>query len=334
MVEGQGIISYLWSTPNSNFTTINPSLYIEEVSTSNAGNYSVRVDFNGCISNPSPPFEVFVEVPSENAMAAENETLCGNYTGQLMANLPENTTGLWTTASSSNIESETTVNSSVNNLEIGENTFYWTLSTNECPDYSVDSIIFNVIPANNAEDDEFTLADDQLFVEINPLENDENEEDLQHFLQITNTPIVGELEELEDNLLKFKRPLCFEGIVNFNYASCISTEECPMLCDTAAVVINVMTDPSQSYLYIPDGITANGDGLNDYLVIEGIEKYENSELVIVNQAGQIVYSERPYTNSWNGEYRSKKLPEGTYYYILKTDVTSKEIIKGRVYLLR
>ena len=333
-IEGEGVISYLWMTPNSNFTTISPSLYIEEVSVSNAGNYSVRVDFNGCTSSPSPSFEVFVEVPNENAMAGGDETLCGEYSGQLLANLPEDATGLWSTNSGSSISSESTANSQVTDLQIGENTFYWTLSTDECPDYSMDSLSLNVVRANEAEDDEFTLAEDQFFIEINPLENDEKEAEMTPFLQIANAPALGRLVSLDDNLLEFKRPLCFEGPVNFSYASCIETDKCPLLCDTAEVIINVMTDPTNSYLFIPDGITANGDGLNDYLVIEGIEKYENNELVIVNQAGQIVHSERPYTNSWNGEYRGKKLPEGTYYYILKTDITTKEIIKGRVYLLR
>ncbi len=331
---GQGVVSYLWTTPNSNFTTVSPSLYIEEVNVSNAGLYSVRVDYNGCTSNPSSTFEVFVEVPNENALAGEDKTICGEYGGQLLANLPSDATGLWTVNSTASITSETTAESQVDNLQVGENTFYWTLSTAECPDYSKDSITLNVIPANTAFDDEFTLGEEQLFVEINPLDNDESEEGQTPFLQITTAPSLGRLVEIEDNLLEFKRPLCFEGELTFNYATCIETQECPLLCDTAEVIINVMTDSNNSYLFVPDGITANGDGLNDYLVIEGIEKYENNELVIVNQAGQIVHSEKPYTNSWNGEYRGKKLPEGTYYYILKTDVTTKEIIKGRVYLLR
>ena len=332
--EGEGIISYLWTTPNSNFTTVSPSLYIEEVNVSNAGIYSVRVDYNGCTSSPSPSFEVFVEVPNENAMTEEDRTLCGEYNGQLLANLPDDATGHWTANNTATILSETSANSQVNNLEIGENTFYWTLSTLECPDYSTDSVTFNVVRANEAMDDEFTLGEEQFFVEINPLDNDEKEEGQNPFLQITDAPTLGRLVELDDNLLEFKRPLCFEGELKFNYASCIETEECPLLCDTAEVIINVMTNPRNSYLFVPDGITANGDGLNDYLVIEGIEKYEQNELLIVNQTGQIVFSERPYTNSWNGEYQGKKLPEGTYYYILKTDVTTKEMIKGRVYLLR
>lgn len=332
--EGQGIISYLWTTPNSTFTTVSPSLYIEEVNISNAGLYSVRVDYNGCLSNPSTPFEVFVEVPNENAMTEEDRTLCGEYAAQLLSNLPDDATGLWTSNNGSVITAETTASGQVDNLEIGENIFYWTLSTSECPDYSTDSITLNVVRAWEAVDDEFTLEDDQFFVELDPLANDEKEEEITPFLQITNAPVLGRLIELDNDLLEFKRPLCFEGEVRFNYASCVETEECPLLCDTAEVVINVMTNPTNSYLFIPDGITANGDGLNDYLVIEGIEKYEDNELIIVNQAGQVVFSERPYTNSWNGEYQGNRLPEGTYYYILKTDVITKEIIKGRVYLLR
>ncbi|SDX51749.1 gliding motility-associated C-terminal domain-containing protein [Lutibacter oricola] len=72
------------------------------------------------------------------------------------------------------------------------------------------------------------------------------------------------------------------------------------------------------------GISPNGDGINDTFVIEGIELRPNNVLYIYNRWGALVYSKKSYDNTWGGfsEHdltikRSKGLPEGTYFYILK-----------------
>lgn len=75
-----------------------------------------------------------------------------------------------------------------------------------------------------------------------------------------------------------------------------------------------------SYNYV---ITPNGDGINDYLEIEGIELRPNNTMKILNRWGALVFSKKGYNNTWNGtsEYKaiinkSASLPIGTYYYIL------------------
>ena len=68
---------------------------------------------------------------------------------------------------------------------------------------------------------------------------------------------------------------------------------------------------------IPNVITPNGDGVNDALVIPGIENYPDHELIIYNQWGDVVYQTRGYKNDWVGTYNGEPLPDGTYFYIFK-----------------
>jgi len=88
-------------------------------------------------------------------------------------------------------------------------------------------------------------------------------------------------------------------------------------------------------LFIPEGFSPNGDGLNDYLVILGIEAYPENELTILNRAGVILYQRQNYLNDWDGTPESGgvpggKLMEGTYYYIFRYG--EGNIRKGFIYI--
>tara|TARA_R110000850_G_scaffold149043_12_gene271512 strand:+ start:48 stop:1028 length:981 start_codon:yes stop_codon:yes gene_type:complete len=57
--------------------------------------------------------------------------------------------------------------------------------------------------------------------------------------------------------------------------------------------------------------TPNGDGINDFWIIEGLnEIFTSNELFIVNRWGVEVFKASNYQNDWNGE----NLIGGTYYY--------------------
>ena len=90
---------------------------------------------------------------------------------------------------------------------------------------------------------------------------------------------------------------------------------------------------------VPNGITPNGDGKNDFFIIPIIEQqpaaFPNSELTIFNRWGDIIYEVTPYNNDWNGNNNTgSPIPEGTYYYVLRLDTREGEIIKGDVTILR
>jgi gliding motility-associated-like protein len=98
-------------------------------------------------------------------------------------------------------------------------------------------------------------------------------------------------------------------------------------------------------IVIPESISPNGDGKNDYFAIENLELYPNTEIWIYTRWGLEVFHSSNYQNNWNGITESKlniagdNLPEGTYYYVLKLggDNTLSDFgktFKGFVYIKR
>ena len=94
----------------------------------------------------------------------------------------------------------------------------------------------------------------------------------------------------------------------------ISNNVCPPSYDTVTVMVNVR-DP-----VFPSLITPNMDGRNDYFVVEWNETMGKTELIIFDRAGIQVYENMNYDNHWNGvDHKGNPLPDGTYFYLLKTD---------------
>ena len=64
-------------------------------------------------------------------------------------------------------------------------------------------------------------------------------------------------------------------------------------------------------------LTVNGDGYNDTWIVKNIENYPGTETIVVNREGQQVFYSSAYDNTWDGTYKGKHLPDGTYYYFIK-----------------
>ncbi|MEE1964597.1 gliding motility-associated C-terminal domain-containing protein, partial [Allomuricauda taeanensis] len=79
-------------------------------------------------------------------------------------------------------------------------------------------------------------------------------------------------------------------------------------------------------LKVYNGISANGDGLNDSFIIEGIECYPDNNVKIFNRWGVLVFETDNYnngTNSFKGFSQGRatiskrdKLPVGSYFYLI------------------
>ena len=130
------------------------------------------------------------------------------------------------------------------------------------------------------------------------------------------------------------------GTYRVRYNLCMSQQS--SVCDDAVVTIVVSEeDPIEIY----NGISTNGDGKNDGFRIEGIENYRKNTLKIFNRWGVLVYQKEGYTNAdpftgySNGRSTiesGKKLPQGTYYYILEYENSNNQTQtkSGWLYLKR
>ncbi|WMN11098.1 HYR domain-containing protein [Marivirga salinae] len=83
---------------------------------------------------------------------------------------------------------------------------------------------------------------------------------------------------------------------------------------------DIIIEPIPLKIEINKLITPNGDGNNDYWLIEGIEKFSENQIIIVDRWGTEIYSAKGYNNNnvvWKGENKSGELvPRGTYYYYI------------------
>ncbi len=81
-----------------------------------------------------------------------------------------------------------------------------------------------------------------------------------------------------------------------------------------------------------DIITPNGDGLNDNLYIDNIERYPDNLLIVFNRWGGEVYRKKNYKNDWNGTIDGVSLPTGVYFYVLSFENT-KRVKTGAIHVL-
>jgi gliding motility-associated-like protein len=94
-------------------------------------------------------------------------------------------------------------------------------------------------------------------------------------------------------------------------------------CDADGVPDYIDMDECDGDTVIPEGLSLNGDGINDYWIIPNIDQYPDNEVVIYNRWGNVVYQAQPYRNDWSGESNQaglmgkNLLPEGTYFYIVR-----------------
>ncbi|MBM3403177.1 MAG: gliding motility-associated C-terminal domain-containing protein, partial [Bacteroidetes bacterium] len=81
--------------------------------------------------------------------------------------------------------------------------------------------------------------------------------------------------------------------------------------------INITVTVLDDYNITPNNILSpNGDGVNDFWVIENLESYPNNQVTIYDKAGRVIYNVKNYQNNWNGQLNGAVLHEGAYYYII------------------
>ncbi|PJJ83486.1 FG-GAP-like repeat-containing protein [Mucilaginibacter auburnensis] len=99
---------------------------------------------------------------------------------------------------------------------------------------------------------------------------------------------------------------------------CIVTVNAPCAVPKATDEI-VMDVTLPADIKIPNTFTPNGDGINDVWTIPELSFFPNCIVNIFDRNGSLIFFSRGYSNAWDGSVNGKKLPTGTYYYVIKTD---------------
>jgi len=154
-------------------------------------------------------------------------------------------------------------------------------------------------------------------------------------ISICGLPANGSLTVNTDGSITYTPYTDFSGDDEFCYTIC--DDGTPSLCDKAMVFVHVNPKPNIEDIFVYNGISPNGDGINDHFVIKGIEAFPDNELLIYNRYGDKIRALSHYDNNivfWDGTNNNgKPLPDGTYFYILRiideSPITGWIFIRGK-----
>ncbi|MBB6609986.1 PKD domain-containing protein [Pontibacter sp. Tf4] len=121
------------------------------------------------------------------------------------------------------------------------------------------------------------------------------------------------------------RPLAFPTETITYMLTATSAEGCQ---STDQVTVQVLKK-----LKIPNGISPNGDGINDVWLIEGIEDYPAVRIEIFNRWGAKVHEWQGPGTPWDGTRNGSPLPDGAYYYVIDTK-KGRKAFTGAITILR
>jgi gliding motility-associated-like protein len=97
--------------------------------------------------------------------------------------------------------------------------------------------------------------------------------------------------------------------------------------------INVQFYENSYCVDLPQGLSPNGDGINDFLILDHLEDKEDIDKIeVFNRYGTKIYELNEYVDQWGGVDQDGKLvPVGTYFYIIYFN-SDKEPITSWIYV--
>ncbi len=116
----------------------------------------------------------------------------------------------------------------------------------------------------------------------------------------------------QDGILSYTpNPGFCDAIDTFTYEVCNIVS-----CDTASIYITVAECLNIDGLFVYDGFSPNGDFVNDYWKILGLEDIPDHHIYVYNRWGNLVFEAKNYQNDWDGKWDTTPLTSGTYFYLI------------------
>jgi len=95
-------------------------------------------------------------------------------------------------------------------------------------------------------------------------------------------------------------------------------------CDTANIYVTVSECLNVEGLFVYDGFSPNGDFVNDYWKVLGLEDIPDHHIYVYNRWGNLVFETKSYQNDWDGKWDTTPLPPGTYFYLIDDGLGKKQ----------
>jgi gliding motility-associated-like protein len=181
-----------------------------------------------------------------------------------------------------------------------------------------------------AENDSIYFAEEDSSIGIDILDNDNDPDGDNLFITAASANFGTVSIDPNGTLFYDINPADWCGTDTISYTIC----DVFGACDSAIVLVEVECFFD---IFVPEGFSPNGDGVNDTFVITGLEDYPDHELGVFNRWGHKVYEAKNYQNDWAGvsdsplTLGSGVLPKGTYFYVLRLEPQGK-IVKGYIFL--
>jgi gliding motility-associated-like protein len=293
-------------------------------STVNAGNttYYVSQSTSGTPVCESPRAAIVVTInPKPIAPTAPSPiNLCQNVTAPALTATGTNL--LWYTVPTSGTSSSTAIVPSVSS--VGTITYYVSQSALTCEGPRTPIVVNVKAPITVDAGRDVTIARGATTQLLGVVTNATNPTYLwtanQPQLALTSATIINPIAN---------------PIQNTIYKLTVSDPSGPCPAVSADVKVTVV----QSCVNVRNAFTPNGDGKNDtwFVYDQNFCLATNGCTVnVFNRYGSKVYESIGYTNNWDGTYKGKPVPDGTYYAVVNFTLFdgSKQVIRTDVTVLR
>lgn len=308
--------------PVTNFT-----VYLRLTSTSNAGNYSgnIILSSNGA-ANLNVPVSNSLVMPADITLTADNKN---KIYGSTLNNISSGAGFTITAGGLKNGNSITSVNLTYGTGAAGTDPvgFYSTISAMVntgangflISNYNISYVRgnINVLPAPlviTADNKTKVVNSDNPFLTVTYLGFVNNES----ANQLTTKPAVT--TDATKTSAVGQYTITAGGAASANY--------------TISYLPGVLTiTPAPLALKVPNVFTPNGDGINDYWNIAGLDFSKNIVVSVFNRWGSRVFYSNGYLELWDGTYKGNPLPAGTYYYIINIG-NNVDVLSGSITIMR
>lgn len=294
-VVAQPGVVYTWTGP-AGFSNVGDSIAINNVSISNGGLYIVNSNLNGCQSEP-----VLTEIavnPNPTITPLADQTVCPGQTFTLDAG-----EGFFNYQWSTSEGTQTiNVGPGTYSIQVG-NIFGCVDADTVVVSESGPEAAFNVTPPNGTQPGvSIQLTDASM---------------------ANNAAISSWSWNFGDgqfaNIQNPEHAYVSSGIYNIT----LTVTDAAGCTDEVSLAYLISGE-----IAIPNSFTPNGDGINDFFRISGLEAFQDSKLAIYNRWGNQVYASNDYKNDWDGA----DAPDGVYFYLL--ELKNGEKFNGDLNILR